>query len=271
MIHISRIVFLILSLAGNYVNAQQAKLYYDSAVNRFKNKDYFGTLILLNKAIKINPIYIDAYINRAETELQLKDYPGAEEDYNKVLLLDTSNVPVFLNRASVRVARENWQGALNDYDKAIQALPSTPEIYNVRGLVKLELADSAGALMDFDKSVEIDSGFLAGYISRSYLNDALKKYDEVLKDCIKMLQISPGNTDVLITYGIAKYNLHDLRGAIDEYNKVIVLDADNAIAWYNRGFTELKLKDKKNACRDLLKADALGFKDAKELIKNNCK
>jgi tetratricopeptide (TPR) repeat protein len=43
--------------------------------------------------------------------------------------------------------------------------------------------------------------------------------------------------------GVAKADLGDKRGAIDDYNKAIAIDPKNAGAYYNRGALELTLGD----------------------------
>ena len=50
--------------------------------------------------------------------------------------------------------------------------------------------------------------------------------------------------------GIAKYNLHDNRGAIVDYTKAIEINPEYAEAYHNRGIAKDFLKDYRGAIAD---------------------
>jgi hypothetical protein len=67
-----------------------------------------------------------------------------------------------------------------------------------------------------------------------------------------------------------KEGLGDYKGALNDYNKLIVLNPTLAIAYYCRGICKNKLKDTTGAYSDWTKAFELGATYAKELIRKNC-
>lgn len=266
------VTFLLILLTGcTNTFAQQAAGYVDSAASRILDKDYFGALSFLNKAIAMDSANESAYLKRGDIRIQVKDYTGAEDDYSKAYSLDSSDIVLLASRASERAAQENWRGALEDYNRVIAVYPNIADFYNIRGLVKMEMLDSLGGLADIDKSLSLDSNLLEGYLSRASFYTAQNNYDEVLKDCKKMLRISPGNTDALLSYGIAEYNLQHYPLALQKFKEAITTDTTNAIAWYNCGLTQIALKNKKEGCRCLIKSDSLGYVEAEPLIRTDCK
>ena len=70
--------------------------------------------------------------------------------------------------------------------------------------------------------------------------------------------------------GDAKSNLQDYRGAIQDLNKAIELNPNNAKAYNLRGYAKLLLGQKDNGCLDFSKAGELGYAEAYETIKEYC-
>ena len=55
------------------VNAETSKLYFDRALEKGKNGDYYGAISDYTKAIEINPSE-GSYFNRGNAKGKLKDY-----------------------------------------------------------------------------------------------------------------------------------------------------------------------------------------------------
>ena len=70
--------------------------------------------------------------------------------------------------------------------------------------------------------------------------------------------------------GIAKSNLGDYKGAIQDYNKAIELDPNLAEAYLNRGVAKILHGKIYSGCLDLSKAGELGNMEAYDLIKKYC-
>ena len=63
----------------------------------------------------------------------------------------------------------------------------------------------------------------------------------------------------------------DFEGAKSDYAKVIEIKPNDGLAYYPRGFVEIKMKLKVDACNDFNKAKELGFAKADEMITKYCK
>ena len=70
--------------------------------------------------------------------------------------------------------------------------------------------------------------------------------------------------------GIAKSNLGDYKGAIQDYNKAIELNPNYVLAYNNRGISKIALGQKVSGCLDLSKAGELGAIQAYDMIKQFC-
>jgi len=87
---------------------------------------------------------------------------------------------------------------------------------------------------------------------------------------MKLTEINPNFTDAYHDRGIAKVNLQNNKGAIQDFNKAIELNPNYAKAYYNRGIAKILLGQKDNGCLDLSKAGELGHAKAYEAIKEFC-
>jgi len=59
-------------------------------------------------------------------------------------------------------------------------------------------------------------------------------------------------------------------GAVQDSNKAIELDPNNAKAYRGRGLAKIFLGQKDSGCLDLSKAGELGYSDTYEVIKELC-
>lgn len=108
--------------AGNIVVAQsdlqvpkKARKLFDQSQVRYNWQDYSNAMLLLNKAIKKYPTYVQAYRRLAEIQWERKDYPAAEATFKKLLAIKPNSLNEFAVNGSIgQMAYEQ-----HDYDKAI--------------------------------------------------------------------------------------------------------------------------------------------------------
>jgi len=70
--------------------------------------------------------------------------------------------------------------------------------------------------------------------------------------------------------GIAKNQLQDYRGAIQDFTKAIELNPNFTVAYFSRGIAKIGLAQKVSGCLDLSKAGEMGFALAYKAIKVYC-
>ena len=246
-----------LSNALNANDMESAKKIIETDVKRHLPKDeYYFYLGLVSddynekiryydKAIKINPNYSDAYINRGLVKNELQDYEGSIEDYNKAIELDPRCSLAYNNRGYTKHKKGDYEGALADYNKAILLNP------------KLNIALDNKAKLLNEVCIKDDEEFIAKYylslgiqeINKGNFLEGIKNIDESIKHNDK--------SDVAYFYKAAAYhNLNNVDLAFENYSKAIELNKNMVDAYYNRG--QLMLKDNpKQALDDFVTSVAL--------------
>jgi tetratricopeptide (TPR) repeat protein len=137
---------------------KDALYYYDRAGLKQRQNDRQGALADYNKAISLNPKFVEAYFDRANLkQTQLNDLQGALADYNKVISLNPKLAEAYYNRGILKKNKLNDpQGALADYNKVISLNPKDAAAYSNRGILKGEkLNDRQGAIRDLRTAARI--------------------------------------------------------------------------------------------------------------------
>ena len=207
--------------------------------------DYKEKLKYYDKAIKANPDFADAYINRGLVKNELQDFDGSIKDYDKALELDPRCSLAYNNRGYTKYKKGDFEGALADYNKAILLNP------------KLNIALDNKAKLLGEVCLTDDEEFTAKYylslgiqeINKGNLLEGIKNIDESIKHNDK--------SDIAYFYkAVAYHNLNNTDLAYENYSKTIELNKKMIDAYYNRG--QLIIKDNpKQALDDFVAAVAL--------------
>lgn len=207
--------------------------------------DYKEKLKYYNKAIKDNPQFTDAYINRGLVKNELQDYDGSIEDYNKAIEMDSKCSLAFNNRGYTKYKKGDFEGALQDYNKAILLNPKLNIALDNKAklLAEVCLKDDDAFSEKFYLSLGIQE------INKGNFLEGIKNVDESLKYNDK--------SDVAYFYkAVAYHNLNNIDLAYENYSKTIELNKKMVDAYYNRG--QIIAKDNpKQALDDFVSAVAL--------------
>lgn len=121
-----------------------------------KKGDLTEALLYFNKAIEINKLIADAYIERGNTKRILKDFHGALDDYDKAIEINPEDAISYNNRGFVKGRFGDHTGAINDFNRAINIIPTDSVAYINRGFYKGKIGDLQGAIEDYDEASKND-------------------------------------------------------------------------------------------------------------------
>ncbi len=136
------------------------EFYFKNGNAKYQLQDYRGAINDLDRAIEMNPEFMQAYHTRAMCFGELKKYDKAKADFDRTIELDPDYKNAYLNRAYyVKVNSGDFAGAIEDYDKFIQLNKDSNNAFalNNRGFAKLKMNDLEGAKDDIMKSFSLDS------------------------------------------------------------------------------------------------------------------
>lgn len=221
------IVFLLLASGQQPQPSGSAKDYFDKAVVSLLKGDVNDAINDLDKAIELNPQYVEAFYVRAQSLFLKRDFDRALLDYNKVIELAPQMLgieSVYNTRSVIRISKGDYDGALKDSEHAIAINPNHADFYANRGLVRDFRNDKTGALSDYEKALALNPKLPATYINRGILRYESENFTGAMSDLNRALEIAPSVAKPYVDRGV----MHILTGEIDlavtDIKKALSLD-----------------------------------------------
>lgn len=110
-----------------------------------KFKDQRSALANLNKAISLNPRFVEALVRRGNLLAKTGDLENAEKDFTRVLKITRPHFEALYGRGLVRIHLRHFTGAYRDLLEASKLRKADPEIYK-------KLGDVCARLGEMDKA-----------------------------------------------------------------------------------------------------------------------
>ncbi len=149
------------------------------------------------------------------------------------------------------LAAEDYSEALKHYDGAID--PRNPDSLNLyrRATSLHAMGETDRALADYGDAIRVDPNNSLAYLGRGVLLATRKRaYNRAIEDFDKVLVLQPDNVDALIARGNAYSQLGDNGRALADLDRAIQLAPDNAQAYVIRGLANNRRGQKRLAMQD---------------------
>lgn len=122
--------------------SNQATEHYNVGKNLQDEAMYDEAIAEFNEAIKIDPVFTDAYISRGYTYILKKNYDLAIVDYTKAISLDPDNPIAFNGRGAAYLYTKQFNLALQDYYRSLEIKPGQEQIQKNIDYCKKMLGDT---------------------------------------------------------------------------------------------------------------------------------
>jgi len=256
--------------------------YFNRAMLKSKMKDYYGAINDYNAVININPEHILSYYNLAGLEYEHNDLQNSLRDYDRVIELYPEFADAYRNRAEVKKAMNNPRGAQLDTKKAgelqqmLSSASDSAKYYEgLKALKMMTLADDYEVSKDTKNKIQ-DAHFdiqpqpLFSVILFPATGNKVRTYDAAIKQhyggseltlfskndsmdarLVKKrfteldtdISTSPGKGSYYAERGIIFTMLKAYDHALSDFDKAVDLDPFNALSYFSRANTRLKLLD----------------------------
>ena len=221
----------------------QAYVNYGLGMEKYENGHYKGAVTSFDKAIELNPEFIDAYLNRGNAKYKLGAYYGAIADFDQAIQLNPEHALAYNNRGSMMVfighlkanqgnkvgAQQDYHEAIEDCTKAIKFEPDLADAYGTRGRAMLYLG---GCKAD-----------------RGNIPEAEQYYLDAINDCTNAIKLNPDEPKTYLLRAMVRGLIGEFwedRGdatkaekhyldAINDCTNAIKLNPEDAKAYYFRG------------------------------------
>ena len=125
----------------------------------FKKKDFSSALDFINKAIKINPNFAEAYNEQGNVLNELKELQLAIKSYDQAIKLNPKYADAYYNKGLVLYELKRIESAIENYDQAIKINPNHVYSHNNKGYALQKLKKIEASIESFYNVLKIDPNF----------------------------------------------------------------------------------------------------------------
>lgn len=226
-----------------------AKPYYYRAIAKFNLGDYAGAVADCSDAIARSPFVTGSYELRSWAYALLEKYNEAIEDYKVALKYKPYEQNLWRNYALCYRDIGDYEGAMAVLDTMRVKAPSNTFPLRLRSEIHMKTGDTLSAMANLDTLLTMDKYDHEAYMARAIINLGMKRFEEVEKDLTQAIWLSP-QCGYYINRGLARIELGNLRGAMEDYNVAIDIDPRNALARMNRALLRERVGDYNRAIED---------------------
>lgn len=272
------------SLKETLADLHQAEKYNHQGEKHLDRNLYRQALRDFNHALKINPDYLEALINRGSTYILLDKLDEALEDFNHALKMDIYNEIIFNARGEIHLANKMYEEAIKDFTSAIILNPVFTDAYLNRGRAYSEKNMKDEAAADFNQAVRADyhqlpdinflDSSITGLEQEDYRNSRLAaksiqlglkylkagKYNEAAAAFSQAVDLRSNESKGFFYRGLAYMKLARYDEAMADFDRAIHLDPLDAKIYYQRGRAEKALdRSSKSMLADFKLSCELGY------------
>jgi tetratricopeptide (TPR) repeat protein len=218
-IWITTAVLIVGSVAWNLyhhaVDPVDARQTYSDGVRLFRSNRYEQAILNFNRALDLQPNYVDAYRMRGRSYAAIGKPDNAIPDFTKVVQYRPHDAPAYVERGFAQLDRKSMDQALADAEAAIAADPKLSRAYNLRATVERAQGNLPKALEDFTTAVELDPN-LDNLFQRGATYQQLQNHPKALADFTAALVLSPDQPHTYFARAQARMALGDIKGAQED-------------------------------------------------------
>ncbi len=207
-------------------------------------------IVEFDEAVRLDPKYAQAYIDRGLAYSRKGDPDRAIADYNEALRLDPKLAMAYAGRGHAYAKKGDLVRAFADCEEALRLDPKLALAYNSRGHTYARKGDLDRAIADYNEALRLDPKLARAYDNRGHAYSRKGDTDRAIADYNEALRLDPKLAVAYDNRGHAYSRKGDLDRAIADYDEAIRLDSKLAVAYDNRGFAYAKKGDLDRAIVD---------------------
>ena len=143
------------------------------------------------KALELDPMNPDTYVNLGNTYAAMEDFDKAYETYNKILLADKHYTPAYFHLGNICFIQGNSDEAVKNFNLAISEGLDDALVYFNLGLVYEEKNDVEYALRNYSKAIFKNPDAPEYRLKKATLQIGKNRYEEALETLTDMTKYAP--------------------------------------------------------------------------------
>ncbi|MFG6100301.1 tetratricopeptide repeat protein [Leptothoe sp. ISB3NOV94-8A] len=191
---------------------------------------YDEALASINRAVGIDPRYVEAYNQRSIVYWYLKDYGRALEANQQALAIDATYDHGWFTRGLIFRAQEQYLQALEAYNRGLGLNPWNDWAWTNRSLVLWELGDYEEAIVSAEEALNLNNDSVQAWYNRGAAQSALKDYRGAIESYDEVLDRDEKYADALTGRGVARFHLGENEDAMMDLQMALALNPEDELA-----------------------------------------
>ena len=223
--------------------------------------------VLFRRLTQQAPEVADGWFFLALCESQLGNQQQAIESNTLTVRLNPNFVEAYINRGADLLALGRYDEALVDLQRAISLNPAHPQAHLNLGNLKREIGRLEAAKASFAKALELAPAYLDAWCNLADVLGRLGETEEAIRASHEALHIEPESCQVFNTLGLIYAAVQRNELAIDAYERSIRSNPQYAAAYNNLALVLMALK--RSDAASLVLAQALLLEPRNPAANNN--
>jgi tetratricopeptide (TPR) repeat protein len=240
-------------------------LFVNRGVLRIKQDRFDDAIADLNEATRLKPAEYQAFVNLAQAHRRLNDLAAALKQLDLAVEREPTLAHLYRLRARLRLERNEPGLALADLDQAIEREDASSSFHVEdlvdRGRLLLRASQHEQSLASFDAALQIQTDHSLAQRLRAEALFHLGRFQDVIAAFDRYLETGKPLESVYRGRGLAKSELGQYPGAIEDFTKALELQPTSAVQAY-RGWMHVVVDAPKLAERDFQLAIELDPRNA---------
>ncbi len=234
---------------------------YEKALKQIERGDLSGALQTLDRIIKKNPNFTEAYHKRAQVRQKLQDFKGAIADYQETMRLQPLALS-FQERTVIQSQIITLQNAISDtrFLKSANHLASPLFFKEAREAV--DHGEYSAALLDLDLVLQMSPDRAEALCYRALAYAHLGNAKSAVEDIARACNLEPHNLEFRLARGMVRLSVEDGAGAIADFTHLMQFGGDRTSLFLHRGHGYFLVGDLDNAFKDYSNSIAMCDRDA---------
>jgi len=171
-------------------------------------------------------------------------YKEAIKEYDAAIKKNKNNSDLYLGRAKCYEKTNDLSKAMKDYTQSYEIDRNNLEAIQKRAALYRQGGDFFKALTDYKTYLTINKENTDIYAEMADLRMLINKNtDDAIKDLNDGIAVDPKAAGLYLKKGLLLLEKNDYRAADNNFSSAIQLDSNNALAYYNRGKSQLLLNN----------------------------
>jgi tetratricopeptide (TPR) repeat protein len=227
----------------------------------WQNGDTDTALSDFERAIQLQPDYLQARVNYAEVLRRSGRTKESEQEQRKIVEIDPNFAHGYYNLAVTLFESQRFDEALPAIDRAIAIESTDADYFAIRGSILEGLQRKAEALSEFTRALGIDKNHTRAYFMRGNMQFDLGRLQTAVADYTRALEIGPDIAEVYLNRGLCYFALDRFDEARRDLERALQLKAGFGVAHLRLAQIARRESRAADANRHLAAASSLGFSE----------